>query len=203
VNVSPADPQAVHDRDERRPGRKTPPSRLPRNATYSAIAITRWEADLAKPRVYAAYPGVEQLLIALLDRERDRAIAALTDAMPTFDGGAGFDEILVAAATNLLQSVAGNPESWRLLLLSADGAPGEVRDNFTDARESQLRALLTWGRDRRPGLADLDLELTAISLLAIGEQAARQMLSLPEQFTAERFGRFARSLLDMLSPPPR
>jgi AcrR family transcriptional regulator len=174
---------------------------------YNAVtmeAVSR-EAELAKPRVYAAYPGVEPLLLALLERERDRAIAALTEAMPTFDAGANFDDVLVAAATNLLQSVAANPESWRLLLMSADGAPSEVRDNFADAREfalAQLRALLTWGRDHRPGLADLDFDLTAISLLAIGEQAARQLLRQPEQFTAERFGRFTRSLLDMLSPPP-
>jgi len=85
-------------------------------------AVSR-EADLAKPRVYAAYPGVEPLLLALVERERGRAIAALTEAMPGFDDGADFDDILVAAATNLLQSVAANPESWRLLLLR----PTELR----------------------------------------------------------------------------
>jgi AcrR family transcriptional regulator len=182
--------------------------RLLTRGGYKAVtmeAVSR-EAELAKPRVYAAYPGVEPLLLALVERERARAIAALTDAMPAFDGGANFDDTLVAAATNLLQSVAANPESWRLLLLSADGAPGEVRDNFEDARAfalAQLRALLEWGHDHRPGLAVLDLDLTAVSLLAVGEQAARMLVSQPEQFTAERFARFTRSLLDMMSPPPR
>jgi AcrR family transcriptional regulator len=182
--------------------------RLLNRGGYQAVtmeAVSR-EAELAKPRVYAAYPGVEPLLLALLERERDRAIAALTDAMPTFDAGANFDDILVGAATNLLESVAANPESWRLLLLSADGAPGEVRDNFEEARAfalAQLRALLEWGRDHRPGLAELDLDLTAISLLAIGEQGARMLLGQPEQFSAQRFARFTRSLLDMMSPPPR
>jgi len=38
----------------------------------------------------------------------------------------------------------------------------------------------------RPGLADLDLELTALSLLAVGEQGARLLVSEPEAFTAER-----------------
>jgi AcrR family transcriptional regulator len=92
------------------------------------------EADLAKPRVHAAYPGVEPLLLALVERERGRAIAALTEAMPGFDDGADFDDILVEAATSLLQSVAANPESWRLLLLPADGAPDDARENFADAR---------------------------------------------------------------------
>jgi AcrR family transcriptional regulator len=182
--------------------------RLINRAGYKAVtmeAVSR-EVDLAKPRVYAAYPGVEPLLLALVERERSHAIAALTEAMPAFDSGANFDDILVAAATNLLQSVAANPDSWRLLLLSADGAPDEVRDNFEDARAFaliQLRELLEWGRDHRPRLADLDLELTAVSLLAVGEQGARMLVCEPEQFTAERFGRFTRSLLDMVSPPPR
>jgi AcrR family transcriptional regulator len=182
--------------------------RLLNRGGYKAVsmeAVSR-EAALAKPRVYAAYPGVEPLLLALLERERDRAIAALAEAMPAVEDGVTFDDILVAAATNLLQSVAANPESWRLLLLPADGAPVQVRDNFADAREfalAQLRALLTWGLDHRPGLADLDLDLTAISLLAVGEQAARMLLGQPEQFTAQRFGRFTRTLLDMLSPLPR
>src|ERR1700721_2983811 len=105
--------------------------------------------------------------------------------MPTFDAGANFDDTLVAATTNLLESVAANPESWRLLLLSADGAPGGVRDNFEEARSfalAQLRALLEWGRDHRPGLADLDLDLTALSLLAVGEQGARLLVGQPEAF---------------------
>jgi AcrR family transcriptional regulator len=182
--------------------------RLLHRGGYQAVsmeAVSR-EADLAKPRVYAAYPGVEPLLLALVERERGRAIASLTEAMPAFGDGADFDDILVAAATNLLESVAANPESWRLLLLPADGAPSEVRENFAEAREfalAQLRALLEWGRDHRPGLADLDLELTALSLLAVGEQGARLLVCQPEAFTAQRFGRFTRSLLDMLSPPPR
>jgi AcrR family transcriptional regulator len=182
--------------------------RLLNRGGYKAVsmeAVSR-EAALAKPRVYAAYPGVEPLLLALVERERDRAIAALTEAMPAFEDGASFDDILVAAATNLLASVAANPESWRLLLLPADEAPGEVRDNFAEAREfalAQLRALLEWGREHRPGLAEVDVELTAYSLLAIGEQGARLLVSEPEAFTAQRFGRFTRSLLDMMSPPPR
>jgi hypothetical protein len=45
----------------------------------------------------------------------------------------------------------------------------------------------------------VDLELTAISLLAIGEQAVRMVVSDPKQFTAERYERFARRLLTFTS----
>jgi AcrR family transcriptional regulator len=178
--------------------------RLLNRGGYAAVtmeAVSR-EVDLAKPRVYAAYPGVEPLLLALLERERDRALAALAVAMPKFEAGANFDEILVAAATNLLQAVEANPDSWRPLLIPANDAPPQVRENFEAGRQfalTQLRALLEWGRDQRPGLADLDLDLMAISLLAVGEQGARMVLNHPEEFTAQRFARFTRSLLDQIA----
>jgi AcrR family transcriptional regulator len=179
--------------------------RLLNRGGYAAVtmeAVSR-EVELAKPRVYAAYPGVEPLLLALLERERNRAITALTVAMPAFEDGAKFDDILVAAATNLLAAVEANPDSWRPLLLPANDAPPQVRDNFEAGRQfalAQLRALLEWGRDQRPGLADLDLDLMAVSLLAVGEQGARMVLNQPEEFTAQRFGRFMRGLLAQISP---
>jgi hypothetical protein len=97
---------------------------------------------LPNPRVYAAYPGIEPLLIALFDREEQPCVRS---------------------------------------------------------RRPPLRVLLRWGHDRRPGLANLDLDLLALSLLAIGEQAVRMILSDPDGFTSERYGRFARALLAVTS----
>ncbi|MFI7000109.1 TetR/AcrR family transcriptional regulator [Nocardia sp. NPDC050175] len=171
--------------------------------TMEAVAK---EVDLAKPRVYAAYPGLEPLLVALLEREEERALTTLAGAMPTFETTAEFDDILIEAMTNLMTAVTENPASWRLLLLPADDAPPQVRDRFETGRRfalAQLTALLEWGRDRRRGLAELDLELTAISLLAMGEQAGRMALSEPDTFTPERYRQFTRTLLDHMSPLPK
>ena len=167
-------------------------------------AVSR-EVDLAKPRVYAAYPGIEPLLIALFDREEQRSLLALADAMPTFEDSATFDDILVGAMTNLLRAVESAPDSWCLLLLPSSDAPAQVRHRFEGGREfalSRLRDLLRWGHDRRPGLADLDPDLLALSLLAIGEQAIRMVLSDPDRFTSERYGRFARALFTVNSAQP-
>ncbi|MFB8275532.1 TetR/AcrR family transcriptional regulator [Nocardia colli] len=172
---------------------------------YAAVtmeAVSR-EAELAKPRVYAAYPGVEPLLLALFDREGQRALATLAEAMPVFAEDGDFDDILTAAMTNLLTAVTANPDSWRLLLLPAADAPSQVRERSEAARQfalDQLRALLEWGRDRRPGLADLDLELLAMSLLAAGERAGHQLLLDPEQFTIARYEQFARGMLAVIAP---
>ncbi|WP_433722564.1 TetR/AcrR family transcriptional regulator [Nocardia sp. CA-129566] len=182
--------------------------RLVHQDGYGAVtmeAVSR-AADLAKPRVYVAYPGVEPLLLALFERAGKRALATLADAMPELTADADFDDILLTAMTNLLQAVAASPESWRLLLLPAGDAPGQVRERATAARAfalTRVQALIEWGRDRRPGLSDLDIELTAISLLAIGERAAHLILTRPEQFTTERYQRFARTVLGLFASQPR
>lgn len=165
-------------------------------ATMEAVAR---EAQLAKPRVYTAYPGRGPLLLALLEREQHRTITALAEAMPAFTEDTEFDTILVTALTNVLHTVTHNPDSCSLLVLPADDAPAEVQRHVAASRQfalERLSALLEWGRDRRPGLAQLDLELTAQSLLAVGEQAIRLTLANPEEFTPDRYARFAERLLD-------
>jgi AcrR family transcriptional regulator len=170
-------------------------------AAASMEAVAR-EVDLAKPRVYSAYPGRGPLLRALLEREEQRVVATLAEAMPEFTDEADFAETLTAAAVNLLRAVADNPSSWQLLVLPADDTPLEVREYVSEGRRfalEQLRELLAWGSTRRTELADLDLELAARALLAVGEQAVRLVLTEPAEFTPERYGDFARGLLRTLS----
>lgn len=169
-------------------------------ATMEAIARA---ADLAKPRVYSAYPGRGPLLLALLEREQQRAIADLAEAMPAFTDDADFDTTLVAAATNLLNAVTAHPEPWQLLIVAADDAPPEVREHVRARRQfalRNLRALLKWGAVQRPALARLDLELTARTLLVAGEDAVRLVLTHPDQYSAERYGNHLRTLLAVCSP---
>ena len=170
-------------------------------AAASMEAVAR-EVDLAKPRVYSAYPGRGPLLRALLEREEQRVVATLAEAMPEFTDEADFAETLTAAAVNLLRAVADNPNSWQLLMLPADDTPLEVREHVSEGRRfalDQLRELLAWGSTRRTELVDLDLELAARALLAVGEQAVRLVLTEPAEFTPERYGDFARGLLGTLS----
>lgn len=168
-------------------------------ATMEAIAR---EAELAKPRVYTAYPGRGPLLHALLLREQQQAVQELADAMPEFTDDAEFDDVLLAAAENLLTAVAAQPEAWRLLMLAADDAPAEVREHAAATRAfavGRLRDLLEWGRSRRDGLAAVEVELMAYSLLAVGEQGVRLLLADPQAYPPERFAAFARGLLSSFS----
>ncbi|MFG1796270.1 TetR/AcrR family transcriptional regulator [Nocardia sp. NPDC049149] len=168
-------------------------------ATMEAIAR---ETQLAKPRVYAAYPGRGPLLLALLEREQQRTIDALAEAMPAFTDDADFDTVLVAAATNMLRTVAEHPGSALLLIASADDAPPEVREYAANAREfarTNLRALIEWGRERRPGLAELNPDLLAASLLAVGEQLMR--MAATDRYPLDTLTEFVATAVEQLAGP--
>jgi AcrR family transcriptional regulator len=169
-------------------------------AAASMEAIAR-EAELAKPRVYTAYPGRGPLLKALLEREEGRAFALLAEAMPALTDDATFSGVLTAATTNLLKGVAHEPDSWRLLVLAADDTPTEVRDHVRTGREfalNRLRALVEWGQSQQAGSGNPDIELLAQILLAIGEQAVRLVLTQPDEFTPERYEQFIPTVLKLL-----
>jgi AcrR family transcriptional regulator len=156
------------------------------------------EICLTKPCVYAAYPSREPLLLALLDREEHRSLAALAAVLPALTDAADFDDALLATVTHLLTAVAANPRSWRLLLLPDHGTPPVVGEHIRDTRQrvlATLRAFLEWGRDQRPGLVDVDLEIMAQSLLACIEHAAHMVLTDPTAFTPQRYRDFTRTML--------
>lgn len=162
---------------------------------YSATtmeAIAR-EAQLAKPRVYAAYPGRGPLLVALLEREQARVVEQLAVAMPAPADRTDFTATLVAAATNLLRAVDTHPDAARLLILPAADAPTEVREYTANTRDfalANLRSLIAWAHDHTDGPGPLDPEILAVALLAVGEQLIRLALTAPDDYPTERLIEF-------------
>jgi AcrR family transcriptional regulator len=161
-------------------------------------AIAR-EANIAKPRVYTAYPTRGELLRALLQREETRIVGALASAMPPLDADIAFESTLTAAATNLFAAVAREPAPWRLLMVPAVEAPPEVLAHVEAGRAfalAQLRSLVKIGS---ADISGIDVELAARALLAIGEQAVRDLLTDPDQFTVERYSDFVRASVARLT----
>jgi AcrR family transcriptional regulator len=172
-------------------------------ATMEAIAR---EADLAKPVVYNAYPGRGPLLQALLAREEQRGLQDVAAAMSKLTPDDDLDAAVVAGFRTFLQSVRESPVTWGLILLPAEETPTEVREHVEAGRRlalTGLRALVRAGIAVRPGLDQVDLELVARALLAICEQAAKLVLTEPDEFSPERYARFARQLLGLLTTPAR
>jgi AcrR family transcriptional regulator len=140
--------------------------------------------------------GLEQ------DREPARALAQLAEAMPAAPSSDP-DEVVVDGFLAFLGSVRANPATWRLILIPAEGTPELVREHVDagrrDVRE-RLEGLLERGIAAR-GPPGIDVELAAQSLIAVGEQMARQVLIEPGSFTPERIGGFLRALLGALERP--
>ena len=169
---------------------------------YDAVtmeAIAR-EARLAKPVVYNAYPGRGPLLQALLEREESRGLTALADAMPSQRPDADSAQMLLFWLLTLAESIASNPGPWTLILIPPAETPAVVREHVQAGRDfalGQIRSLTgaLLERDPRPGL---DPELTAQSVFAAAEHAARLMVSDPEQYPPARMVEFAGTLMRAL-----
>ncbi|HEV3266092.1 MAG TPA: TetR/AcrR family transcriptional regulator [Acidimicrobiales bacterium] len=171
------------------------------SATMEAIAR---EADLAKPVVYKAYPGLGPLLQALLQREEERAFSTLSVAMlrPTDADPIG---ILLSWLDRLAHAVVDNPGPWRLILIPPDETPFVVREHVQAGREvalELLRSLIGEVVDRRTSPVPIDQELFAQVILAAAEHLGRLLLRDPDNYSPERLVAFAASMLNPLQLTP-
>ena len=162
----------------------------------SMEAVAR-EAEIAKTVVYDAFGNQDGLLRALLEREQERVLLAIADAVPTFPLEGDPAEILSGSIRSVLDAIRANPETWRLILLPADGAPPEMRERITRHRErlvAQIEPMAAWGIERL-GLGHLDAELVAHMIIGTAEDAGRLTLTQPDRFPPERLTRFSTDLL--------
>ncbi len=166
-------------------------------AGASMEAIAR-AAAVAKPVVYRTFGTREALLMALLERERERALGTLESALPADLAGATPEQLLQDGARGLLEAVQSRPEAWRLILLPAGETPQLVRAEVEAGRalvRRQLTELVRWATTADPRLPDVDPDLAARMLIAAGEEAMRLVLTDPEAYTPEAFATFAGRLL--------
>ncbi len=167
----------------------------------SMEAIAR-AAGVTKPVVYDLFGNLGALLRALFDREEERALGALAEAIPfSAPEDRDPDEVLTTAAGAFFQAVQARPDAWRLILLPVDGTPDTVRERVERGRElirRQVEDLVGWGLEARGGPVDLEAELASHALVALGEQAARLLILEPEHFPAERYTRFVEVLIASL-----
>lgn len=169
------------------------------SATMEAIAR---EADLAKPVVYRAYPGLGPLLQALLQREEERAFSTLSEALlpPTDRDPNG---MLLAWLDRLAHAIVDDPGRWRLILIPPDETPPVVREHVQAGRVLALqhvRSLIDGLFDPRASLGPIDRELFAQVILAAAEHAGRLLLREPDNYPPERLVAFAASVLGALQP---
>lgn len=163
-------------------------------------------AGVGKPVLYTAFGSRAELVAALLDRERERGLDQVRDAMPNDLRELGPTGAYSATVSAFVHVVLKNPTRWRLILMTPDSAPTEYRDDLRISRAAVLRQaemLAHLGIALEPRLAALDPTLLAHSMLTIAEMLGRLAVSDPTSFTGERLTGFANAAMELLmSAPP-
>jgi AcrR family transcriptional regulator len=165
----------------------------------SIDAIAR-EADVTRPVVYGVFDGLGQLLYALLDRQEERALNQLLEALPTDLGLEDPDAYLVAAIRRLVDVVSGDPLTWRPILLTLDRMPAAVRERIARDREvvrARIEFLLVAGLRLRGG-PEIDAEMASHALIAVAEYFGRMLIEQPQVLDTERLVAAVESVLAAL-----
>jgi hypothetical protein len=140
-------------------------------------------------------------LHALLEREQERALSDVAAAIPASLDGEPLD-ILLESLSTVLAAVREHPDTWRVILLPAEGTPPAVReavDRHRDRLVGQIEPMVAWGVAQL-SLDQLEPELTAETILALFENAIRLTLTKPDDYPPERFASFVRALASAILP---
>jgi AcrR family transcriptional regulator len=167
----------------------------------SIEAVAR-RAGITRPIVYGHFDDLAGLLEAMVTRESRRSLAQLAEILPTelADACSPRDDLL-AAMRGYLEAVAADPITWRLVLMPPEGAPEVLREQITAGRNAVVAALADAVRPGLgPGSRSPDPQLTARTLSAIADEAARLLLTDPEEYPIERLLTHAEWLLRQLEP---
>jgi AcrR family transcriptional regulator len=168
----------------------------------SIEAVAR-EAGITRPIVYEHFGDLPGLLEAMVDREGARALAQLGLVLPSgIEAGGSPRRDLLAALRGYLEAVNADPVTWRLVLMPPEGAPPVLRERITAGRDAVVATLAGLVR---PGLGPRtespDPQLTARTLSAVADEAARLLLTDPQTYPIERLVAHAEWLLGRLEPP--
>lgn len=167
----------------------------------SIEAIAR-RAGITRPVVYQHFEDLEMLLEAMLEREALRALTQLGAIMPSeLPEGTARSRALLDALRGYLETIQSDPVTWRLVLMPPEGAPRVLRETVERGREAVVATLAkVVGPGLTPERPSPDPQLTARLLSALSDEAARLLLSDPEQYPIERLMRHAEWLLQQLMP---
>jgi AcrR family transcriptional regulator len=158
------------------------------------------EAGISRPIVYGHFDDLSGLLDALVRREGARALGQLAEVLPAALARSDPEERLVAALGGYLAAVRADPETWRLVLIPHEGAPGVLHEAISRGRAAVVAQLAAALRDGDRGMESPDPELAAHLLSALADEAARLLLADPEHYPPERVLALARWFLAGMVP---
>jgi AcrR family transcriptional regulator len=157
-------------------------------------------AGITRPVIYAHFDDLDALLEAMLEREAMRALAQLATIMPEeLPQGGQRKDALLGALRGYLEAIQSDPVTWRLVLMPPEGAPHMLRETVERGRDAVVATLAqVVGPGLAPERPSPDPQLTARLLSALSDEAARLLLSDPDEYPIERLMRHAEWLLGQL-----
>jgi AcrR family transcriptional regulator len=151
-------------------------------------------AGVTRPVVYDCYANKTELFRALIEREEQRLLDHLFEALPRQPDFDDPEKLLTEGFAAFLSAAERAPDSWRLVFLSEHGTDPEVARRVDRAREqvtdriTQLSAF-TLSHAGAPDARRL-APLVAHLLVGQAEASVRFMLADPEGWTPEELGAF-------------
>jgi AcrR family transcriptional regulator len=164
----------------------------------SVEAVAR-RAGITRALIYRHFRDLRALLEAVVDRETSRALAQVSETTLTDLSEGDPQELMLESLDAYLRAVRDHPMTWRLVLMSPEGAPEILRKRIAEGRSSVLNQL---ARAVRPALREEDAndaELTARVLSAISDEYARLVLTDTDRYPPARLISHARWWLNQPS----
>ena len=156
------------------------------SVSMDAIATA---AGVTKPVVYSCFESKAALWRALIEREEQRMLAHVAQALPEQPNLEDPEGGLRAGFAAFLSAVAAEPDSWRLIYVAERGSEPEIRRRVARGREVQVQALrrLTTAQYATRDAPDAERkgELLARTIIATGEMGARLILEDPKRWPAD------------------
>ncbi|GAA0571045.1 TetR/AcrR family transcriptional regulator [Actinomadura livida] len=147
---------------------------------YHAVTFERVAAECGVTRtvLYQQFDTLPELLVALIDREVERAFAGFRQAVarPVPPD----EDPFTAGLAGILEAVDAAPATWRMLMLPAEGGPPELHQRLARARAVTRAHLhkLTGHQD------DPDLSIRVLHALA--DELVRLRLTDPDAHPVDR-----------------
>jgi AcrR family transcriptional regulator len=158
----------------------------------SIEAVAR-EAGITRPIVYGHFRDLSGLLVALVEREGERALGQLAQVLPEPNPKRDALDVLLGGLEAYLRAARADPATWRLVLMPPEGAPAILRERIAEGRAAavgQIAAAVPALVGSQP-----DPELMAQMLSTLSDESVRLHLHDPERYPVERLMEQARWFL--------
>lgn len=175
--------------------------------TVEAVAQ---RAGVTRPVIYDQFGDLDGLLVALIDREEQRALGPLLAIVEAVPDDQDPDAFLVDAVGRFLEAVREAPTTWRIILMPPDAGSPDFRARVDASRRlivDHVTELVAWGVEHRGGPAGVDVDLLGRMVVAVGEDAARLVVAHPRRYSPARLAAATGALASLaprggVLPPP-